>query len=191
VTIIVVVFIGARLMHSATPAPIPAAPGDRTAFNAQLALLEARPVNLSTATSEADCPATPNTNPEFDYGSGPVFGNGGPQSNTAWGYYWDVTYYPDPSLSGPVLIRGRDLITGETLMFSGQQAAGPLANGVGQPAGWHTEAVVDPASKPTAFNSGHGGFHVRQALTKRFIGCFGIQIDGPAFTEKITGFAAP
>ena len=189
VAIIVAVFVGARMMQNSTPTPIPAAPDAQTVFNTEVAQLEARPLNLPHATSEASCPSTPNTSQTYDWGAGPVFGNGGPESTPSWGYYWDVTYFTDASVKGPVLIRGRDLISGSPLVFSGEYAYGPVASGPGLPEGWRSEVVLDGGS--TSSNGSGRAFRVRQAMSKAFVGCFGVQIDGTSFSEAITGLAAP
>ena len=189
VAVVAAIFVGITLRNSLAPTPAPGgAPDQTTQYDAVVAQLEARPVNLPTAFSGAGCPSSPGNNRGFDFGSGPVFANGSNGVPTAWGNYWDISYFVDPKVAGPVLIRGRDLITGESVIFNGMHAFGPGATTPGVPRGWHTEAVLD-ASKPDHRGTIASLFTVRQSLSKSFIGCVGFQIDGASFSETITAWS--
>lgn len=156
--------------------------------------LEARPLNLPTLNPNAVCPNNPGVNSVgYQYGSGPVYGDGGSETPTQWGNYWDVSYFTAPSLTGLVLIRGRDLMSADRkVVFVGAHAAGPAigndpAPGTGVQ---HTELVLD-ASHPEGRVGGYGRWSVRQGMSLGWIGCFGLQIDGPTFSETMTTFSPP
>lgn len=192
VAIVAAIFVGITLRNSVVPTAAPGgAPQSSTQYDALVAQLEAKPVNLPVAHSGTDCPNSPNNSLGYDFGSGPVYAMGANGIPTSWGNYWDIGYYVDSKITGPVLIRGRDLITGEPVIFTGKHAFGPAATTPGVPAGWHTEAVLDTSHydhAPIAGQTAHG-FGVRQSLSKSFIGCVGFQLDGTTFTETITAWS--
>lgn len=162
--------------------------------------LEARTVRLPTATSASSCPQHPGTNAlGYQFGSGPVYVDGGPETSTDWGYYYGVTYFAPQSLSGPILVRGQDLMSpGNPVVFVGQHAAGTVVATDSAPntGTLHNELVLDPShpqfkGKVNVGSSQIGFWSIRQGIWKGFVGCVGFQIDGPDFTETITTFAAP
>jgi hypothetical protein len=158
--------------------------------------LEARPLNLPTLKPTDVCPSNPGVNSlHYDYGSGPVYADGGSETSTQWGNYWDVLYFTAPTLTGPVLIRGRDLMSADRkLVFVGAHSAGPAIGNDPVPGTGvqHTELVVDASHPETRTGGGvYGTWHVRQGMSRGWTGCFGFQFDGPTFSETITGFAAP
>jgi hypothetical protein len=156
--------------------------------------LEARPLNLPTLKQTDVCPDNPGVNSlGYAFGSGPVYADGGPETPTQWGNYWDVIYFTAPGLTGPVLIRGRDLMSTERkVVFVGAHAAGPAIGNDPAPGtgAQHTELVLDP-SHPQGRAGGYGKWSVRQGMSRGWIGCVGFQIDGPAFSQTFTVFSPP
>jgi hypothetical protein len=53
------------------------------------------------------------------------------------------------------------------------------------------ELLLDAGHPHSRGTNGYGVFPVRQGLSSGWVGCFGLQFDGPDFTETFTGFAAP
>ena len=157
--------------------------------------LEARPLNLPTVQTASQCPESPSSpSPGYQYGTGPAYADGGQETSTDWGHYWDVIYYTAPNLKGPVLVRGRDLMTTDRrVIFVGPYAGGPvIGTDTGPNTGdQHTELVLDPAHPEARDNNHYGYWHIRQGMSNGWVGCVGFQIDGPTFSETITTFAAP
>ncbi|HEV2475972.1 MAG TPA: hypothetical protein VGX22_05490 [Candidatus Dormibacteraeota bacterium] len=153
--------------------------------------LEARPLVMPRASSQQTCTDHPGVNRlGFQYGDGPVYGNGGWETSTSWGYFYDVTYYVPATVPGPILLRGEDLISGKAMVFVGPKTEGTIVGpAVGtdpsqSPSTLRTEFVIDPSNPPRTF-------FVRQGLPKDYVGCFGIQMDGPTFTEWVSQWGAP
>ena len=190
IALVAAVLVGGRLIQnwSVLHNSAPAGHG-----SAALARLEARPVDLPVLAASDPCPATQTSaNVPYEFGSGPVYGDGGWQINRDWGYYYDVLYYTPKSMTGPVLIRGRDLRSDRIVVFVSHFSAGPVvgtdqSDAVDQ----HSEAVLDSGNPQARDTGGYGEFHVRQGIAKGFTGCVGIQIDGATFSEKIIGDAPP
>jgi hypothetical protein len=158
-----------------------------------LQALESRQVDLPRISTTAACPYTAtSTSAPYDFGTGPVFADGGPQINTSWGYYYDVIWFT-PQNSGPVLIRGRDLQSDLGVVFVDEFATGPVigTDAIGaQPVQQHGEEALQ--GKPPAIDTrGRVMWHVRQGIGKSFAGCVGFQIDGANFSEKIIAWAPP
>ncbi len=184
------------------------------AFQGQLAKLRLRPLVLPMVNSTAACPEVPGSS-LFDLGNGPVYAEVGIPTNftqyfggpihTAWGYYYDLTWLTTPGLSGPVLIRGMDLNHGTRIVFIGAYAAGDVVatDFVQGRQELRDELVLDAGHPPVRSEpnaqmksgvlpvSGYGEWFVRHAVQRSYTGCFGFQIDGPSFTERIVGFWAP
>lgn len=191
VAVVLAVFVGGRLVHdwNTFHNGTPAGHSNQTQsqFDAQIALLEQRPLSLPTVKAGADCPDTGNTNSVgYNYGSGPVYADGSGAVTTAWGNFFDIPYFTDPHLTGPVLVRGTDLL-GHSVVFTGTGAYGPvIGNDPAQASpALHSEFVFD-AGHPKQRENGYGVFQVRQGLPKDAGVCAGLQIDGPTFTETIT-----
>jgi len=178
---------------ASTPSPSP------TVDPVKLAQLEAKPLILPVVAPGGTCPNTPmstidyGVGPTLAYGSGPMYGIGGPMSSTSWGDYFDVSYVADPQFTGIALIRIRDLEIARAGVFVGPYAAGGVVGTdtiAGNPVQQHPELVLDashPASK--SGTNKWGTWHVRQGLAAGWSHCFGIQVDGPGFTEVATGGA--
>lgn len=192
IALVVAVLIGGRLVHdwNATHNGTPAGQSTETQsqFDAQVALLEQRPLHLPTVNADATCPDTGNINKVGHvYGSGPVYADGSGAEASAWGNFFNIPWFTDPRLTGPILIRGTDL-QGHSVVFTGTGAYGPvIANDPAQTSPQlHSELVID-AGHPKLRENRYGVFQVRQGLPKDAGGCAGFQIDGPTFTETFTG----
>jgi hypothetical protein len=190
VALVVGVLIGGRLMQdwNAFHNSAPAGGGSSSA----LAALEARPLTLPTLKAGDSCPSSPGN--AVGYGTGPVYFSGGPETVSPWGYYFDVRWFTAPDLSGPVLVRGRDLMSNRMAVFVGANSAGAVVGtdtAAGAKVSQRAELVLDAGHPPSRGANGYGVFPVRQGVSKGWLGCFGVQVDGPDFTETITGFSAP
>ena len=158
--------------------------------------LEARPLTLPVVGPNAVCPNHMGTNTKgFDYGDGPVYANGGPAITTPWGHLYDVQIYVQPSLAGPILIRGKDLQSERRVAFVTTAENGTIegTDATQRPSALRNEMVLDPTKPPVQVVVGSaltdfGEFAVRQGLAMGWKGCFGIQLDGPTFTEAIYGY---
>lgn len=191
IALVVAVLVGGRLVRdwNATHNGAPAGHGTLTQsqVDAQVALLEQRPLHLPTVSAGASCPLTGNLNSAgYQFGSGPVYAEGASAEPSAWGNFFNIQWLTDPSLTGPVLIRGTDL-QGHVVVFTGTGAYGPVvANDPAQTSPQlHSEFVFD-AGHPTLRKNRYGVFLVRQGLPKDAGPCAGFQIDGPTFTETFT-----
>lgn len=192
VALVVGVLIGGRLMQDWNSLRN-SAPAGGTSQSA-LAQLEAKPLTLPVLKAGDACPASPGNTLGFDFGAGPVYALGGPESLSPWGYYFDVTWITAPDLTGPVLIRGRDLMSNRNVVFVGGYTAGAVVGTDTQSGSKITqrgEILLDAAHPHSRGSNGYGEFQVRQGLAAGWVGCVGFQIDGPDFTETITAFAAP
>jgi hypothetical protein len=195
IAMLAAVLIGGRVLHewNALHNASPAGQNQGSQFSSQLAELEARPVNLPMLKSRDPCPESPRNRIGFDLGAGPVYLDLGAEGNTEWGHYWQVIYFMSPSLTGPVVVRGRDLMSDRIFVFTGDYANGAVIHidpGVGPLSQQRAELVFD-AGKTRGLSSSYGHFEVIQGLALGWSGCFGFQIDGPSFTETITGFSTP
>jgi hypothetical protein len=190
VALVAGVLVGGRLLHdrNAASSGTPVGHSTPSSYQDQFALLERRPLKLPTVKSSDPCPDTGNVNHVgFQFGAGPVYADGGPGSTSNWGDFYDVVWFTDPRLGGPVLIRGRDLVTNRDVIFTGAGAAGPtVATDPSQASpALRSELLLD-ASHPTLRENGYGVFHVRQGVPKGWSLCVGFQMDGAAFTETVT-----
>jgi hypothetical protein len=192
VALVVGVLIGGRLMQdwNALRNPAPAGGTSQSA----LAELGAKPLTLPVLKPGDACPNSPNNSLGFDFGNGPVYAMGGRESVSPWGYYFDVTWITAPDLTGPVLIRGRDLMSNRNVVFVGAYSVGAVVGTDTQSGKTITqrgEILLDAAKPHARGSNGYGEFPVEQGLSKGWVGCVGFQIDGPGFTETFTTFAAP
>jgi hypothetical protein len=168
-----------------------------TVDQVKVAQLEARPLALPVVAPGGPCPNTPMPIIDFGvgstlaYGSGPVYGIGGPVTTTTWGDYFDVSYVADPKFSGVVLVRIRDLESDRVGVFVGPYAAGDVVGTdtiAGKAVPQHAELVLDASHPPSRSSTNKWGiWQIRQGLAAGSSRCFGIQIDGASFTEVVTG----
>jgi hypothetical protein len=189
VSVLALISCGGQTASSPSPSP--------TVDPARLAALEARPLTLPVVPPGAACPGH-NTN-VIDLGNGSISVNGdgpiyftgkGLQVTSAWGEYYDPTYYAPPQLTGLVLLRLRDLKTGRAGVFVGPYAAGDVVGTDtidGKAVQQHAEVVLDASHHPaTSSRSKWGIWDVRQGWPTGWSGCFGFQLDGAGFTEDFT-----
>jgi hypothetical protein len=150
---------------------------------AELARLEAIPLNLPVMQTNDTCVET-----QFDgvtgrqsTGHAAFQGASVPRRDT-WGLTYHVYVYVNRQVAGLVLIRGRDLKTQQPALWGGDYAHGPVGD-TEQPQ-LHTELLINMGSHPrdgeqrvlanSAFKAGHSD-------------CFGLQIDGRGFSEQMIG----
>lgn len=192
VAIVAGVLVGGRLVRDWN-ALQNTATGPRT-----VAELEAIPLNLPVVKPGDPCPQDPGVNSlGYDYGSGPIYVNGKlipelkfvQQSGVGGGLY-DLTYYAAPGLKGAVLVRGRDLVKDRPIQFIAPSGIGFPSDTPPWPV--QQQLVID-AGHPSARTptTGYGLWRVRQVIDQGWSGCWGLQIDGSNFSEKITGFIRP
>ena len=188
IALVAAVLVGGRLiadwnaLHKPTPA-------GQSSSAVTLANLEARPFILQTIGANDPCPHNGNSNPNHQFGDGPVYADGANPIDTNWGSYYDIAYYTDPSVKGLVLIRAKDLRSSTIrVVFVGKYVAGPVVGRDSSPvAGAQYQEVVFDAGKPQFRTGQHEGvFIVRQGAPANASACFGFQIDGTGFSEIIT-----
>ncbi|HET7339737.1 MAG TPA: hypothetical protein VFK22_09325 [Candidatus Dormibacteraeota bacterium] len=190
IAIVGAVLVGGRVMRGNEQHNAPAA--TRT-----LAQLEAVPLTLPVVQPGDVCPDNPGVNSlGYDYGSGPVYVNGKliPEikfvDQSGAGGLYELTYYAMPALKGKILVRGRDLVTGRPIQFIAPNASGIPSDTPPWPSS--PELVLDAAHPPSRSGStGYGIWHVRQLIDQGWSGCWGLEIDGSDFSEKITGYIRP
>lgn len=189
------VLIGGRLLrHTQIPA-------GHSEFQRQVAALEARPVGLPALQPGDSCAdsgivLTSGT----QYGNGPVWVYRGSTTSTPWGEYVDVTFRYvikaneiagvgtiQPALTGPVIVRGRDLKLGSDLGFVGADAAGAVVGNdpTHAPPELRALLVMDTSNPERVEDNSRTIGHIpTYGLTTAQLGfpagssgCFGLQID--------------
>lgn len=163
----------------------------------QLATLEARPLHFPPLGEGGVCPYTSSEArpylggvPALLFGTAPVWGEGGPESDGSKGRYYHSTFYTDPSVRGPVLIRGGFDGTDVPLVFAGDYTAGPVAFRdavAGKLLDAHTEAVLPAGQAPknSAAVPGWGIWPVQLGMPSWAHGCIVLQVDTQAGSEEI------
>ena len=184
VAVVVGVLIGGRLMqdwnsfHNSAPA------GD--SYQTQVAQLEAVPLRLPIFASQLDCKSGP-FNSAGSLGSGPVYGDAGPLSTSTWGGYYSVVAYADTAVAGPILVRARDLFTGQQVVFIGQYAAGPVVGSdtfEGHTYDQHAEVLLNTStSDKQAVVLHRFEWKFIDGVPSSYSGSTGWQIDGIGFSE--------
>ncbi|HYL07077.1 MAG TPA: hypothetical protein VEU76_00910 [Candidatus Udaeobacter sp.] len=175
---------------------------------ADLKSLEARPLQLPALQPGATCPEGPTSSaaqyhggPPLSYGGGPVYANRGLPAQDAWGTWVGIVYFIDPQNSGTILLRARDLGTGQAIVFADDpQNIGTYAevSVPGTPAGklvgthydpvWHqtlkvySEVVMVEPKAPQS-RPGWPASFATAGVPAGASGCIGFQLDGPDFTE--------
>ena len=171
---------------------------------AALARLEARPLLLTPRPVGAECQAGPSAS--VDAGEGPVtvlgvdpayaVGNWHSATATHWGTYSDWLIATDPSLTGLVLVRGRDLEANVPVVFVGPHAAGTTVGSdtiAGKTVQQRSEAVFDAGHHDPAVSgkSKWGIWPMSPGIDKSESGCIAFQIDGPSFSEIVISVDVP
>ena len=187
IALVAAVLIGGRVIQdwNAFHKPVPAGGAPQS----QLAQLEARPLHLPSLHGILDCNSGP-MNSEDSYGSGPIYADGGSETDTSKGFYFHDSMYADKPIDGPILVRVRDLFTHQTIVFVGDFAAGPVVGTDtvdGKLAELHTEMVLytdDRAHAPHLIASNHPyAWLFTAGAPKGWSSSTGWQIDGPGFSE--------
>jgi hypothetical protein len=186
-----------------------------------LDVLRARPVVLPFSETSGQCPGGFTGTIIHDggtdswLGTGPVYLNGGTayvsgvipvesMVTTGSGRYFAATLIVNPSVSGPVLVRGLDTISRAPLVFAGAYGAGASV-GTDDLAGHAVQLFGQMAfdasvSAPQRVagstydpegTAGWGVWPFHLGARAGFSNCFGIQIDGISFSEIITGYGVP
>jgi hypothetical protein len=183
VALVVGVLVGGRLMqdwnafHNSAPA------GD--SYQTQVAQLEAVPLRLPVFASKLDCKSGP-FNSAGSLGSGPVYGDGGLKTYDAWGLYYSIVAYDDTDVAGPILVRARDLFTGQPVVFVGQYAAGPVVGHDtfdGRSYDQHAEALLSTSTSDKQAVSHKFVWTFIDGVPTNWSGSTGWQIDGIGFSE--------
>jgi len=164
-----------------------------------LAKLEAKPLHFPVVQPDGRCPVTPSSNIKGDPpaaafsadGQGPVYVIGGTLRNTAFGVYFDLTYFTEPQLTGLVLVRIRDLKNDRPVVFVGPYAAGAVVGTDtidGKVVQQHAELVLDAGhhDRTASGTSKWGIWPVRLGVADFGRShCGGFQFDGAGFSEVV------
>ncbi len=194
----------AYLRNRSTPTPatqpgptINPQTGLTPAEQAELAILEARPLAIPAMPADGHCPSGPLSDVKayrntyvYLYGSGPIYGEPGPETDSASARYFDVAAITDPTVRGVVLIRGKELGGSLPIYWVGPYAAGSVAGSDsvgGQRVDLHGEAVLPisrpPANTVTPTAPGWARWQLRDEVANGFNGCVGFQFDTASGTE--------
>jgi hypothetical protein len=172
------------------------------ARQAHVAELRARPLYLPLIEPGAPCPQSPLVYDDrgyFEgYGTGPVYAKSALRYGLNSGTYFSTSYRSDQSVSGLVLIRGRDLKTNQPVVFAKwpyQQVSKGTPSGnvigtelvLGVRVELHPELLLDPSLRLPPPNDAWVGL---EGFPNGSSGCIGIQADGfnadgSAFSEII------
>jgi hypothetical protein len=189
-SIAVGVLVGGRIVRdwNAFTRPAPAGPSE-------LAQLETRPLLLPVLKARDQCPETPlnalpgGLFPSGLYGQGPVYLAGGSSVSDAWGTYWYLAAVTTTPVTGLVVIRARDLRTGQPVVFVGNWASGPIAGMDmvdGKSTAQHTELVFDRRHPPlNTIQAGTVTWGFTGGLAAGASGCTGWQIDTTASSTQV------
>ena len=206
IALVVGAFVGGRLIHDWNSYLNRSIPGGQIDPQV-LRTLESRPLVQPLIHANDPCPGGP-WNPSTGWwGAGPVFVSSpiasgyGPVANSAWGIYAVFHAQTPTGMTGPVLIRARDLVSGAPLVFVGRYASGAVIaidRLHGQDIRQQPEVAIDtthPATAPSAgfvdwaFTIGvHEDFPTPRPgtlTTLPLIRCTGWQIDAPNFTAEV------
>ncbi len=178
IAVIAGVLVGGRLIADWRSFSAPRVPA---ASQTPLQKLEARPFRQQLIHSDADCPRGPYGS-GGDAGAGPLHMSGSAvEIPTSWGTYFHNFLFADAAVAAPILVRARDLIHGQRVVFVGQYAAGPVVGSDvldGQVVEQHLELVIDSVTPPYAWQ-------IETGQPNGAFGCIGWQVDGPGFSETI------
>lgn len=183
IAVVVGVLIGGRLMQDWTASHNSAPAGD--SYQSQVAELEAVPLRLPVVHSSADCQTGP-YNSAGSYGSGPVYGEGGTTSSSAWGLYFHNDAYAETKVAGPILVRALDLYTRQPVIFIGQYAAGPavVSDTVdGDTYDQRPELLLNTSTSDKRATSHEFVWQFVAGVPTSWSGSTGWQIDGIGFSE--------
>jgi hypothetical protein len=207
VIIVATLFVGGRVWHdwglfNTRPAPA------GQSYAAQLAELEARPLQMPLVPPDATCPVGPSpaasavagvaqaqpvvgwlSNGYQFSGGGPAYAIGGSYYGlSSWGQYANVVWVTEPQVTGLVLIRGRDAANHDLpLVYVGPHAAGATLGTdiiTGKQVPQRAELVLD-AGHHTAISgkSSWGVYEVVAGIPDTMSPCHVFQVDGEGFSE--------
>jgi hypothetical protein len=193
VAVFMVVVIGvAALAWSSLHHASPVGPAGPTAVQQ----LEARPLKLTALAAGAACPLTALATQAWGgqtgiYGTPPAgVGEAGFGWSGGWGRYWDLFAVTTADVTGPVLVRGRDLRTGREMVFIGGWSFGPVVGTDTWPDGTtvpqRPELVLDPGH-PTHESAGPGlaQWPFVAGVAGGGTVCLGVQLDAAGFTRTV------
>jgi hypothetical protein len=176
-----------------TPSPV-SQTGLTVAERAELAHLETTPLNLPSMPADGHCPTGPESS-VAPYpnayrplnGTGPIYGQGGPRTDSSENSYFDVTLFTDPTVQGVVLSRGQRLDGPQKIFYIGQWAAGPVVGTdtvAGKQVELHAELALPGDRRPSNTDAapGWGIWEFRMGIRKPR-GCTGFQIDTASTSE--------
>ena len=169
--------------------------------------LEGRTLTLPLVSASDPCAGGPWDATTGWWGRGPVylyslFGSGYsvPQRG-AWGNYFLFHVKTPAGMKGPLLIRARDLVSGQALVFVGRYAYGPAVGAdvvAGTPVQQHSELAIQTDASPPPANHGYVdwgftvGVHVDQAAPTPLglvppisFTCTGWQFDAAGFSNTV------
>ena len=152
-------------------------------------------MNLAKPLKGNVCPADTRDVATGLWGKDPAYAQGGPETKTTFGNYYDVGIVTKPGLAGPILLRGRDILVpnhpvvfvSSGLTSSAVFQVGPVYGTDPDFGSQYTELAIDT-------NYSHPGTYLingtqyeewfwRQGVGTGWTGCVGFQIDGPTFSE--------
>jgi hypothetical protein len=155
--------------------------------------LESRPLQIPIYHNLADCKPSPVAQP-YGWGS-PIAGYGQLAYATDWGYYFRNIFYTDTPITGPILIRGRDVFNSAPDRYVGDFAAGPVIGTDtvgGTRMDQHSEIVLSEDLVSTNFASDlvvpTGKRFIWEFVTgvpKTYSGYVGWQIDAVGLSEVV------
>ncbi|HKW72345.1 MAG TPA: hypothetical protein VJQ08_05915 [Candidatus Dormibacteraeota bacterium] len=186
------IVIGGRLLADWNGLHKPA-PGSDT-YHSQLAALESRPLNLPLLQPDAACNRGPFNADNSALGAGPLYWyRGSAPTSTAWGRYYSATVYTDEHITGPILVRARDLYSNSTVMFVGQFATGTVAGTdvlLGSRMSQHTEVVINERDAPRIVTNPPASPHAfvwqfTYGFAGDWSGRAGWQIDAAGFSSEV------
>jgi hypothetical protein len=182
--------VGGRLMqdwnsfHNSAPA------GD--SFPAEVAQLEARPLNLPAPATIFECRSGP-FNAAGSFGNGPLYGDPAGLSTTSWGSYYHNVFYAETNISGPILVRVNDIFRHQPATFVGKYAAGPVVGNDtvdGVAVEQHSELVFDSTQASKTYGTHKFVWPFTVGVPKSWSGSTGWQIDGIGFSEVFVACTA-
>jgi hypothetical protein len=142
--------------------------------------LEARPLRLPSVAPRAHCPAGP-YDKNGEIGAGPLhFSGSAVETPSSWGNYFHNLMFADRPVTGPIVVRARDLVTGRLIVFVGPNAGGPVVGTdtlMGQVIEQRAELVVQDPMPPYAWQFVSGAANAAD--------CEGWQVDAPGFSEAM------
>lgn len=177
------VLVGGRLMQdwNSFHNSAPAGGSDQS----QVAQLEAVQLHLPLFASQADCKSGP-FNSRGSFGSGPIYADASTQTQSTWGVYYQNVAYADTAVAGPILVRARDLFTGQPVIFVGQNAAGPVLGSDkvdGKTYDQHTEVLLYANTSDKQAVSHKLVWLFTAGVPTSWSGSTAWQIDGIGFSE--------